>query len=173
VHAINNKIWMGANKLNCFRNWRFRIHIRSADATAGLIDESCGERRRLRPARRILQTTDRRLRGQWRAACRTAADRDLHEWIMPQPVEVDGTLVAAGNRRNARHHHLEHRVLDAIRIAPIRHRIGNPPAHPEGTLGGRAISPYPLKYLERAKGVRGVIGRVEVQSNRGRVFRRG
>jgi hypothetical protein len=64
---------------------------------AGLIDESCCGPRRLGPARRILQTTDRRLRDQWRAACRTAADRDLHKWwIMPKPVEVDGILVAAG-----------------------------------------------------------------------------
>jgi hypothetical protein len=30
-----------------------------------------------------------------------------------QPVKVDGVLVAACNRRRARHHHLEHRVLDA------------------------------------------------------------
>jgi hypothetical protein len=101
---------------------------------AGLIDESRGEPRRLRPARPILQTTDRRLRGQWRPACRTATDRDLHEWIVPQPVEVDGILVAAGDRRHARHHHLEHRVPDAIRIAAIRHRVGKPPAHPELAL---------------------------------------
>ena len=71
-----------------------RLHRR-----AGLIDQSGGEPRRLRLARRILQTTDRRLRGQRRAGCRTAADRDLHQRIMPQPVEVDGILVAAGNRR--------------------------------------------------------------------------
>jgi hypothetical protein len=51
----------------------------------------------------------------------TAADRDLHERIMPQPVEVDRILVAAGDRRDARHHHLEHRVPDAI-----RHRSGAP-----------------------------------------------
>src|SRR5271156_4957184 len=74
-----------------------RLHRR-----AGLIDESCSEPRRLRPARRILQTADRRLRGQWRAAVRTATNRDLHEWIMPQPVEVDRIFVAAGDRRDAR-----------------------------------------------------------------------
>jgi hypothetical protein len=64
--------------------WYPRLHRR-----AGLIDESCGEQGRLRPAWRVLQTTDRRLRGQWRAAFRTAADRDLHEWIIDDP-EVDG-----------------------------------------------------------------------------------
>src|ERR1700722_15703838 len=39
---------------------------------AGLIDKSGGEPCRLRLARRVLQSTDRRLRGQWRAALRTA-----------------------------------------------------------------------------------------------------
>ena len=106
-----------------------RLHGR-----AGLVDQSGGEPRRLRLARRILQTTDRRLRGQRCAAVRAAADRELHQRIMPQPVEVDGILVAAGNRRDPRHHHLEHIVTDAARIAPIRHRIGKPPAHPELAL---------------------------------------
>jgi hypothetical protein len=53
---------------------------------------------------------------------------------MPQPVEVDGILVATRDRRDARHHHLEHLVTDAARIAPIRHRIGKPSAHSELAL---------------------------------------
>ena len=106
-----------------------RLHGR-----AELVEQSRSEPRRLDLARRILQTADRRLRGQRRAALRTAADRKLHQRIVPQPVEVDGILVAAGDRRDARHHHLEHRVPDAVRIAPIRHRIGKPPAHPELAL---------------------------------------
>jgi hypothetical protein len=53
---------------------------------------------------------------------------------MPQPVKVDGILVAAGNRRDPRHHHLEHIMTDAARIAPVRHRGGEPPAHPELVL---------------------------------------
>ena len=65
---------------------------------------------------------------------RTAADRDLHQRIMPQPVEVDGVLVAARDRRRARHHHLEHGVPDAVRIAAIRHRFRKPPAHPKLAL---------------------------------------
>ena len=105
---------------------RARLHCR-----AGLVDESGGEPRRLRPARRILKTTDRRLRGQWCAALRTTTNRHLHQRVMPQPIEVDGILVAAGNRRDPRHHHLEHLVTDAARIAAIRHRIGKPPAHPK------------------------------------------
>jgi len=52
---------------------------------------------------------------------RTAADRYLHQRVVPQP--VDGILVPAGDRRRPRHHHFEHRVLDAIRIAAIRHRF--------------------------------------------------
>jgi len=48
---------------------------------------------------------------------------------VPQPGEVDGILVAVGDRRDPRHHHLEHLVTDAVRIAPVRHRIGEPPAH--------------------------------------------
>ena len=50
---------------------------------------------------------------------------------MPQPVEVDGILVATRDRTDARHHHFEYLVPDAARIAPIRHRIGEPPAHPK------------------------------------------
>jgi hypothetical protein len=96
-----------------------------------LIDESRREPRRLRLARRILQATDRRLRGQRRAALRTAPDRNLHQRVMPQPIQVDGILVAAGDRTDARHHHFEHGVPDAARFAPIRHRIGKPPAHPK------------------------------------------
>jgi hypothetical protein len=34
----------------------------------------------------------------------TAANRDLHHRIMPQPVEVDRVLVAARDRRRTRHH---------------------------------------------------------------------
>ena len=54
---------------------------------------------------------------------------------MPQPVEVDGILVATRDRTDARHHHFEHRVPDAARIAAIRHRIGEPPANADVTFG--------------------------------------
>jgi hypothetical protein len=101
---------------------------------AGLVHQSGGEPRRFRPAWRILQTTDRRLRGQSCAAVRAATDRELQQRIVPQPVEVDGILVATGDRRNPRHHQLEHSVTDAARIAPIRHRFGKPPAHPKLAL---------------------------------------
>ena len=74
------------------------------------------------------------MRRQRRSGLRTAANRDLQQRIMPQPVEVDGVLIAARNRRRARHHHLEHRVPHPVRIAPIRHRRRKPPAHPEPAL---------------------------------------
>jgi hypothetical protein len=94
---------------------------------AGLIDKSCGGERSLCSARRILQRADRRLPGQWRAIFRTAADRDLHEWIMPQPVEVDCILWPQPIAQ-MRAFTFEHSVLNAVRIAAIRHRIGNPSA---------------------------------------------
>ena len=98
---------------------------------AGLVDQRGGEPRCLCLARRILQTADRRLRGQRRPGGRTAADRNLHQRIMPQPVEVDSVLVAARNRHDPRHHHFEHLVLDAARVASIRHCSGKPCAHPK------------------------------------------
>src|ERR1700681_2801784 len=60
---------------------------------AELIKESRSEPRRLGLARRILQTADGRLRGQRCPGLRTAADRNLHQRIVPQPIEGDGILV--------------------------------------------------------------------------------
>jgi hypothetical protein len=54
------------------------------------------EPRRLGLARRILQARDGRLRRQRRSGLRTALDRDLHQRIVPQTVEVDRVLVPAG-----------------------------------------------------------------------------
>jgi hypothetical protein len=68
---------------------------------AGLIDKSGGESRRLRLAPRILQTADRRLRGQRFATLWTAPNRDLHQRVMPQPVEVNRTFVAAREHKRA------------------------------------------------------------------------
>jgi hypothetical protein len=106
-----------------------RLHGR-----AELVEQSRGEPRRLGLARRILQTTDRRLRAKRCTAVRTPSDRKLHQRIVPQPVEVDGILVAARDRRGARHHHLKHRVPHAIGIAAIRHRFRKPPAHTKPAL---------------------------------------
>ncbi len=115
--------------MRVFGQWRRRRLVTCARAE--LIKQSRTQPRRLGLARCILQTRDGRLRRQRCPACRTAADCDLHQRIVPQPVEVDGVLVAASDRRRTRHHHLEHRVPDALRIAPIRHRCRKPPAHPE------------------------------------------
>ena len=56
-------------------------------------------------------------------------DRHFHQRIVAQPIEVDGILVTAGDRRGTRHHHLKHRMVNAIGIAAVRHRLGKPPAH--------------------------------------------
>ena len=53
---------------------------------------------------------------------------------MPQPVEIDGILVATRDRTDARHHHFEHRVPNAARIPAIRHRSGKPPTNAELAL---------------------------------------
>jgi hypothetical protein len=61
---------------------------------------------------------------------RRRGDR-IVDWIgrfMPQPIEVDGIPMAAGDRRDARHHHLEHIVPNAARIAVIRHRRAHTPS---------------------------------------------
>jgi hypothetical protein len=74
------------------------------------------------------------LRSERRAAVRAAPDRDLHQRIMAQSIEVDRILVAASDRRCARHHHLKHCVEDAIGIASIRHRLSKPSANTELAL---------------------------------------
>jgi hypothetical protein len=48
---------------------------------------------------------------------------------MAQPIEVVSILVAAGDRGHPRHQHFEHRMSDAVLIAPIRHRARKPPAY--------------------------------------------
>ena len=96
---------------------------------AELIEHSHVEPSRVGLARRILQPRDGRLRRQRLTSLRTSPDRDLHQRIVPQPVEVDRILVSARDRGHALHHHLEHRMQDAVRIAAIRHRRRKPTAH--------------------------------------------
>jgi hypothetical protein len=66
--------------------------------------------------------------------------------------EVDGILVAARDRRDPRHHHLEHLVTDAARIPAIRHRISKPPANPE----------LALRLPQQQQGLRGLIAAVKI-----------
>jgi len=105
------------------------IHPARLHGRAKLIEESHTKSRRLGLARRILQAGDRRLRCQRRAGLRTATDRDLHERIVAQPVVIDGIFISAGDRRRARHHHLEHLMQDAVGIAAVRHRSSEPPTY--------------------------------------------
>ena len=120
---------------------------------AGLVNKSCTQPRRLGLARCILQTADGRLRGQRCAALRTAPDRKLHQRIMPQPIEVVAIFIAAGDRRDTRHHHFEHRVSDTVRIAAIRHRIGKAAAHPERAL---------LFSQQQKAGIGGLVATIEI-----------
>ena len=69
------------------------------------------------------------------AGPRAAADRELQQRIVPQPVVVVAVLVAAGDGRGPRHHQLEHRVANAALVTVVGHRIGDPPAHAELPLG--------------------------------------
>ena len=103
-----------------------------------LVNESCTQPRRLGLARCVLKAADGRLRGQRPAGLRTAPNRKLHQRIVTQPIKVVSILVAAGNRRYPRHHHFEHLVSDAIRIAPIRYGVRKPPAHTEPCAPFRA-----------------------------------
>ena len=110
---------------------------------AELVNESCTQPRRLGLARCILKAGDGRLRGQRSAALWTAPNRKLHQRIMPQPIEVVSILVAARDRRYPRHQHFEHRVSDAIRIAPIRHGVRKPPAHTDACAPPLAAAATP------------------------------
>ncbi len=74
------------------------------------------------------------LRAQRRAALRTATDRNLHQRIVPKIVVIDRILVAAGDRNDARRHHLDHLVLDMVGIAAVRHRLRQPPTRTDITL---------------------------------------
>src|SRR5262249_27731665 len=64
---------------------------------AELIDQRPGQARSLNFARCILQPRNRRLRGKWLPCFWTTANRNLHQRIVPQSVEVIPVLVTAGN----------------------------------------------------------------------------
>jgi len=107
-----------------------RLHGR-----AELIEEGRGKPRGLGLAGRILDTADRRLRGERRTALRAATDGELHERVVAQPVEVGSILLPAGDGEGAFADKLDHLVLHARRLAPIRHGRGEPPADAELALG--------------------------------------
>jgi hypothetical protein len=81
-----------------------------------------------------------RLRGRRCSALRTAAGRKLHQRIVPQPIEVDSILVAAGDRRNARVSSALARCLSAIH-RPLSIRQPIPPYSTSSGTGGLGLRP--------------------------------
>ena len=78
---------------------------------------------------------------------------NLHQRIVPKIVVVDRILVAAGDRRDARRHHLDHLVLDMVGIAAVQHRLREPRAHTSRS-DSRSNSAPPLEdcFLRRTAG---------------------
>jgi hypothetical protein len=70
----------------------------------------------------ILPSRDGRLRAQVPAGIRQAAARQLERWIEPQPIEVVGVFVAAGNCEDAGAQNIGQQMGDPIRIAAVRDR---------------------------------------------------
>src|SRR5262245_29838824 len=103
-----------------------RLHAR-----AELIDQRAAETRGVDFARRVLKAAVGRLRRQRRAGLGTPADGKLHQRVVSQPIVVIAVLVAAGDRRRARHHQLKHPVANAALIAAVGHGVGEPPAYAE------------------------------------------
>jgi hypothetical protein len=100
MRVQNASCWPPCAAQNVSSIWRISS-LPGFHGCAELIKENRSKPRCLGLARCILQATDGRLRGQRFPALRTAADRDLHQRIVPQPVEVDRILVPAGDRRGA------------------------------------------------------------------------
>jgi hypothetical protein len=110
------------------------LHLARLHGRTELVKQSRTQSRHLDLAWRILYATDGRLRGQRRTTVRTAPDRNFHQRIVAQPIEVVGIFIATGDRSDTRHHQFEHRVSDPVRIAAIGHRVRKSPAHTERAL---------------------------------------
>jgi Family of unknown function (DUF6481) len=78
-------------------------------------------------------------------AIRQAAEDVVRKAAAAQPIEVVSIFIAAGDRRDTRHHHFEHRMSDAVCIAAIRHRVCKPPHTPSVRSFSRSSSNPPLE----------------------------
>ena len=90
---------------------------------------------RRRARGRVLQAAHRRLRAQSPATFRHPAHRQFEQWIAAQAVAIVGVFVAAGDGEHAEAQHLGHRVVDAIRIAPVAQAPGQMLGQAETALG--------------------------------------
>ena len=80
------------------------------------------------------ETTSFRLRTRRPAKARYSPLGLLRPGKTASEGDARGVLIAVRNRRRARHHQLEHCVPHPVRIAPIRHRLRKPSAHPQPSL---------------------------------------
>jgi hypothetical protein len=83
---------------------------------------------------------------------------------VPQSVQADGILVPAGDCQNTRHHDLEHRMLNAIRIA-IRHCFGEPQANNMFGLRLPQKQHATINWLPPAKSTVSFLRRTDGRSN--------
>src|SRR5262249_56401386 len=75
---------------------------------AELIDKGSAQLGSFHFARCILQTRDGRLRSERIRALRAPLDAQLHQRIVPEPVEIVAIFVAAGDGHDASRHELDH-----------------------------------------------------------------
>lgn len=120
---------------------------------AELVDQGCRQPHRLPAARHVLQPAHGRLRAQLAAALRAAADRQLQERVLPQPVEIVAVLVAAADRQRAGLDQLDERMLDPGWITAIGQAGGEPRADAGCALG--------LAQQQEAA-VRGLVAAIEI-----------
>jgi hypothetical protein len=93
---------------------------------AELVDQRRRQPRRLPAARHVLQPAHGRLRAQLGAALGAAADGQLQQRVVSEPVEIDAVLVAAADRERARLDHLDERMGDPGWIATVGEAFGEP-----------------------------------------------
>jgi hypothetical protein len=124
-----------------------------ANARRELIDEGLCQPRCVRPARRILEAADGRLRGERGARLRTAPDRHFHHRIMAQGIVIDAVFVAAADAEDARGDDLAQPMADARRIAPVAHGRRKP-GNDAGLLLGAA--------QQQHAGVRRLVAAIEI-----------
>ena len=112
-------------------------HCRWRPGVAGAveIDHHAHQADQIAQVWRILPPRDGRLRAQVPARVRQAATRQLERWIEPQPIEVVGVFVAAGNGEDAGAQNIGQQMGDPVRNATVRDRPGEALGDAEPTIG--------------------------------------